>query len=105
MAGLLQMVNLVSLVKKKPESSSEVVIAGLFSLINGLINPILYGKMSTRYRKGYMFVLRKITSLCGCAPPEADFFSKSTILKVYQPTIQALSLPERFSGVFRVSAR
>ena len=74
------MVNLVSLVKEKPESSSEVVIAGLFSLVNGLINPILYGKMSSRYGRGYYFVLRKIACICDKTKPEGDFFGKLTLI-------------------------
>lgn len=55
---------------------SLVVIIGMFSLVNALINPILYGKMSQRYRKGYTYIFRKILSVCGGDQPHGTFFGK-----------------------------
>lgn len=55
---------------------SLVIIIGFFSLVNALINPILYGKMSLRYRQGYVFIFKKILSLCGAQKPDGSFFGK-----------------------------
>ena len=55
---------------------STVILIGFFSLVNALINPILYGKMCLRYRKGYGFVFRKILSICGGEKPEDVIFGR-----------------------------
>ena len=55
---------------------SLVVIIGMFSLVNALINPVLYGKMSQRYRKGYIYIFKKILSVCGAEHPDGSFFGK-----------------------------
>ena len=55
---------------------SQVILVGFFSLVNALINPILYGKMSQRYRKGYVYIFKKILSVCGREKPDASFFGK-----------------------------
>lgn len=54
-----------------------VILIGFFSLVNALINPLLYGKMCLRYRKGYCFVCRKILSLCGGEKPEDLIFDST----------------------------
>ena len=58
---------------------SQVILVGMLSLVNALINPILYGKMSLRYRQGYIFIFRKILSLCGASKPDGSFFGKILI--------------------------
>lgn len=55
---------------------SLVIIIGFFSLVNALINPILYGKMSLRYRQGYAYIFKKILSICGAQKPDGSFFGK-----------------------------
>ena len=55
---------------------SLVIIIGMFSLVNALINPVLYGKMSQRYRKGYIYIFKKILSVCGAEQPDGSFFGK-----------------------------
>ena len=58
---------------------NQVILVGMLSLVNALINPILYGKMSLRYRQGYIFIFRKILSLCGASKPDGSFFGKILI--------------------------
>ena len=70
-----QLINLYSMVTGKI-NHSQVILVGLFSLVNALINPILYGKMSQRYRKGYVYIFKKVLSVCGGEKPDNSFFGK-----------------------------
>lgn len=63
---------------------SQVILVGMLSLVNALINPILYGKMSLRYRQGYIFTFRKILSLCGASKPDGSFFGKILIERLLE---------------------
>lgn len=67
------LINLYSMITGK-FNHSQVILVGMLSLVNALINPILYGKMSLRYRQGYIFIFRKILSLCGASKPDGSFF-------------------------------
>jgi len=67
------LINLYSMVTGQI-NHSLVIIIGFFSLVNALINPILYGKMSLRYRQGYVYIFKKILSLCGAQKPDGSFF-------------------------------
>jgi len=67
------LINLYSMVTGKI-NHSQVILVGFFSLVNALINPILYSKMSQRYRKGYVYIFKKILSVCGREKPDASFF-------------------------------
>ncbi|XP_068755892.1 thyrotropin-releasing hormone receptor-like [Montipora capricornis] len=64
--------NLYSLVTGRTDRAT-VILIGFFSLVNALINPILYGKMSPRYRNGYIYIFKKILSMCGGEKPDAAF--------------------------------
>ena len=69
------MSNFYSLFTNK-QNDRVIIIVGFCSLINGLINPIIYGTLNPRYKKGYLFVLRKIFTICGGKQPDmtlADF--------------------------------
>ena len=77
---------------------SLVIIIGFFSLVNALINPILYGKMSLRYRHGYVYIFKKILSLCGAQKPDGSFFGKVlNLLKAYIVSLSQCKLP--FDGL------
>lgn len=66
---LSQLNNLFSLIVGKEPNIKISVIAGLMSLLHALVNPVLYGKMSQRYRRGYILVLKTILMLCGGERP------------------------------------
>lgn len=53
---------------------SQVILVGMLSLVNALINPILYGKMSLRYRLGYLYIFKRTLSACGASKPDGSFF-------------------------------
>lgn len=72
---IFQLINLYSMVTGQI-NHSQVILMGFFSLVNALINPILYAKMSQRYRKGYIYIFKKILSVCGGAKPDGSFFGK-----------------------------
>ena len=74
------MTNLYSMVAGQINHST-VILIGFFSLVNALINPLLYGKMCLRYRKGYCFVCRKILSLCGGEKPEDLIFGRYRLME------------------------
>ncbi|KXJ08762.1 hypothetical protein AC249_AIPGENE11490 [Exaiptasia diaphana] len=65
----LQFNNLASLITGKEPNKNVSLVAGLMSLLHALVNPILYGKMSQRYRRGYLQVLKTIRMLCGGEQP------------------------------------
>ncbi|KAK3740258.1 hypothetical protein QZH41_017829 [Actinostola sp. cb2023] len=67
------MTNLVSLVHGHLPHAVEIIV-GFLSLVSAIINPLLYGKMSLRYRRGYQFILRKILSICGGEKPDGRLF-------------------------------
>jgi hypothetical protein len=71
----LQLINFVGLVRGHLSHTVEVIV-GFFSLVNAIINPILYGKMSLRYRRGYQFIFKKIMSICGGTKPDGRFFGE-----------------------------
>ena len=58
---------------------SQVILVGMLSLVNALINPILYGKMSLRYRLGYLYIFKRTLSVCGASKPDGSFFGKILI--------------------------
>eukprot|EP00794_Sanderia_malayensis_P015436 gene15436-17012_t len=67
--------NLVSLATRRT-NETVIRIVGLCSLINGLVNPIIYATVYPRYKRGYLFVLKTILRLCGGRKPDlttADF--------------------------------
>ena len=79
-----QLINLYSMVTGRI-NHSQVILVGLFSLVNALINPILYGKMSQRYRKGYVYIFTKILSVCGGERPDNSFFGKFVLIFDWRP--------------------
>ena len=61
------MSNLISLIlgkASKPDDTSTKIV-GIFSLVNGLMNPVVYAAIYPRYKKGYVFVFRTIFRICG----------------------------------------
>ncbi len=71
------MSNFISLITGE-RNETVVKLVGMFSLINGLINPVLYATIYPRYRKGYVFVFKTISSFCGGKKPDitADDFGR-----------------------------
>ncbi|KAL9971357.1 hypothetical protein ACROYT_G023870 [Oculina patagonica] len=82
------LINLYSMVTGQI-NHRQVIIIGFCSLVNALINPILYGKMSLRYRQGYMYIFKRILSLCGAEKPDGSFFDA---------TRRAASMAKRLSA-------
>lgn len=62
----LQISNIVSLVTGKKSSKAVVLLTGMVSLIYALANPIIYGKMSTRYRWAYKRVFESLVLCKAC---------------------------------------
>ena len=72
---ILQGSNLFSLVTGK-SNQNVIRVIGVFSLINGFLNPIVYATIYPRYKKGYIFVFQTILRVCGGRKPTlttADF--------------------------------
>ncbi|XP_078344444.1 beta-1 adrenergic receptor-like isoform X1 [Oculina patagonica] len=57
--------NIVTLVTDRKSSKLVVLLTGMVSLIYALANPIIYGKMSMRYRWAYKRVFAALCTLCG----------------------------------------
>eukprot|EP00795_Rhopilema_esculentum_P006943 gene6943-12563_t len=69
--------NLFSLVTGK-SNQNVIRVIGVFSLINGFLNPIVYATIYPRYKKGYIFAFQTILRVCGGRKPTlttADFNS------------------------------
>ncbi|XP_068688629.1 adenosine receptor A2b-like [Montipora foliosa] len=57
--------NLYCLIVKKQPSTKIVLFTSMISLLHAFANPLLYGWMCQRYRRGYYFVLKKAWRICG----------------------------------------
>lgn len=55
-------------------STKVVLFTSLISLLHALANPPLYGWMSQRYRRGYLFVFKMALSVCGGQRPKRRLF-------------------------------
>ncbi|KAJ7354863.1 hypothetical protein OS493_029870 [Desmophyllum pertusum] len=58
--------NIVTLATDRKSSKLVVLLTGMVSLIYALANPIIYGKMSTRYRWAYKRVFAAMCCACAC---------------------------------------
>ncbi|XP_032238072.2 uncharacterized protein DDB_G0290685 [Nematostella vectensis] len=84
------LMNLVSLAQGRLSHSLEIII-GMLSLVSALINPLLYGKMSLRYRKGFLFIFKKIAVICGGKQPDGSFFDGARRGSVAIPSSYSLA--------------
>ncbi|XP_048580259.1 growth hormone secretagogue receptor type 1 [Nematostella vectensis] len=58
--------NLASLITKRPPRTTISLAASMASFLHAVVNPLLYGKMSKRYRRGYIYVMKQIVAFfCG----------------------------------------
>ncbi|CAH3128548.1 unnamed protein product [Porites lobata] len=62
--------NLFCLIIDQQPSPKIVLLTTLFSFLHALANPLLYGWMSQRYRRGYIFVFKMVLSACGGHRPD-----------------------------------
>ncbi|EDO42911.1 predicted protein [Nematostella vectensis] len=61
-----QLNNLASLITKRPPRTTISLAASMASFLHAVVNPLLYGKMSKRYRRGYIYVMKQIVAFfCG----------------------------------------
>ena len=65
-----QLNNLFCLIVDQQPSPKIVLLTTLFSFLHALANPLLYGWMSQRYRRGYIFVFKMVLSACGGHRPD-----------------------------------
>ena len=63
-----QISNIVTIVTDRKSSKLVVLLTGMVSLIYALANPIIYGKMSMRYRWAYKRVFGAACGFCGQKP-------------------------------------
>ena len=64
------------LIVDREPGTKVVVFTSVISLLHAVVNPPLYGWMSQRYRRGYVFVFKMALSVCGGNRPNRRSLSK-----------------------------
>lgn len=64
------------LIVDQEPAKKVVVFTSVISLLHAVVNPPLYGWMSQRYRRGYVFVFKMGLSVCGGTRPNRRSLSK-----------------------------
>lgn len=87
------------LIVDQEPAKKVVVFTSVISLLHAVVNPPLYGWMSQRYRRGYVFVFKMALSVCGGTRPNRRSLSKflSPVLTFLSP---GLSVPLSWWGQF-----
>lgn len=73
-------------------STKVVLFTSLISLLHALANPPLYGWMSQRYRRGYLFVFKMALSICAGQRPKR----RSSLSKFWPPISRGKMLASPF---------
>ena len=71
-----QLNNMFCLIVDQEPAKKVVVFTSVISLLHAVVNPPLYGWMSQRYRRGYLFVFKVALSVCGGTRPNRRSLSK-----------------------------
>lgn len=82
-----QLNNMFCLIVDQEPAKKVVVFTSVISLLHAVVNPPLYGWMSQRYRRGYLFVFKMALSVCGGTRPNRRSLSKfsSPVLPLSSP--------------------
>ena len=83
-SSLLQILMVIAQIKNSQEGLSLALFWGIrLSVISLALNPLLYGLLARQYRMAYLYVLRRLFSLCcpGCVnPPLKDIFGECSVI-------------------------
>ena len=71
-----QLNNMFCVIANQEPAKPVVVFTSVISLLHAVVNPPLYGWMSQRYRRGYLFVFKTALSICGGKRPNRRSLSK-----------------------------
>lgn len=82
-----QLNNMFCLIVDREPAKKVVLFTSVISLLHAVVNPPLYGWMSQRYRRGYLFVFKLALSVCGGTRPNRRSLSK------FLPPVLPLSSP------------